>query len=157
MCLQFIQAISIDIITPLRLQFISNFPAKSGLEKRIEASMSKTLKIVLFWTPRVLGILFALFLSLFSLDVFDMELELWETLLAWLIHSIPSIVLLIALVLAWKWEWIGALIFFGWSILYLIAFRDQGLGAYLLISGLPAFVGLLFLLGWIWRKQIREK
>ncbi len=128
-----------------------------GLEKRIAASMNKTIKKVLFWTPRFVGILFVLFLSLFSLDVFDMELGFWETLLAWLIHSIPSVVLLVALVLAWKWEWIGALIFIGWAILYLVAFRDQSLSAYLAISGLPALIGLLFLLGWIWRKQIRQK
>jgi len=119
--------------------------------------MNKTIKKVLFWTPRIMGILFVLFLSLFSLDVFDMELGFWETLLAWLIHSIPSVVLLVALVLAWKWEWIGALIFIGWAILYLVAFRDQSLSAYLAISGLPALIGLLFLLGWIWRKQIRQK
>lgn len=128
-----------------------------ALEKRIETSMNKTIKKVLFWTPRIMGILFVLFLSLFSLDVFDMELGFWETLLAWLIHSIPSVVLLVALVLAWKWEWIGALIFIGWAILYLVAFRDQSLSAYLAISGLPALIGLLFLLGWIWRKQIRQK
>jgi hypothetical protein len=127
-----------------------------GLEKRIETLMNKTIKKVLFWTPRFMGILFVLFLSLFSLDVFDMELGFWETLLAWLIHSIPSVVLLVALVLAWKWEWIGALIFIGWAILYLVAFRDQSLSAYLAISGLPAFIGLLFLLGWIWRKQIAK-
>ena len=119
--------------------------------------MNKTIKKVLFWTPRIMGILFVLFLSLFSLDVFDMELGFWETLLAWLIHSIPSVVLLVSLVLAWKWEWIGALIFIGWAILYLVAFRAQSLSAYLAISGLPAFIGLLFLLGWIWRKQIRQK
>jgi len=136
---------------------INDLAAMLGLEKRIEASMNKTIKKVLFWTPRFVGILFVLFLSLFSLDVFDMELGFWETLLAWLIHSIPSVVLLVALVLAWKWEWIGALIFIGWAILYLVAFRDQSLSAYLAISGLPALIGLLFLLGWIWRKQIRQK
>jgi hypothetical protein len=29
--------------------------------------------------------------------------------------------------------------------------------AYVLIAGLPALIGLLFLAGWIWRKEIREE
>jgi len=150
-------AVATDLLTPFGLQYCQCSCCNVSLEKRIEALMNKTIKNVLFWTPRFMGILFVLFLSLFSLDVFDMELGFWETLLAWLIHSIPSVVLLVALVLAWKWEWIGALIFIGWAILYLVAFRDQSLSAYLAISGLPALIGLLFLLGWIWRKQIRQK
>ncbi len=35
--------------------------------------MNKTLKQTLFWTPRIAGILFVLFISLFAADVFDMQ------------------------------------------------------------------------------------
>jgi len=41
--------------------------------------MNKTTKQILFWTPRIAGILFVLFISLFALDIFDMQLGFWET------------------------------------------------------------------------------
>jgi hypothetical protein len=64
-----------------------------------------------YWTPRILGILFILYLSLFSLDSFDSSLPTSQQILAFLIHLIPSIVLSFALVLAWKKElWGGILL-----------------------------------------------
>ena len=35
----------------------------------------------IFWTPRILAILFILFLALFSLDVFDGNYGFWGTIL----------------------------------------------------------------------------
>ena len=70
--------------------------------------MNKTLKQTLFWTPRLTGILFVLFISMFAFDVFDMQLGFWGTALALFMHLIPSILLTIAIVVAWKWEWVGA-------------------------------------------------
>ena len=53
--------------------------------------MSRNAKLALFWTPRILCIVFALFLSLFSLDVFGEGYGFWETLLALLIHLVPGL------------------------------------------------------------------
>jgi len=122
---------------------------------KMEDAMNKTIKQTLFWTPRVAGILFVLFLSLFALDVFDMKLGFWGTLFALLIHLIPSILLALAIALAWKWEWIGALLFIGWAIWYVLTTHDFPLSVYLIIAGIPAVIGLFFLAGWVWRKQIR--
>ncbi|MBI3174154.1 MAG: hypothetical protein HYZ25_10560 [Chloroflexi bacterium] len=116
--------------------------------------MNKNLRSILFWTPRIAGILFILFLSLFALDVFDMGLDFWGTLLALFMHLIPSIVLTIALALAWKWEWVGALAFLGWPVWYLIAARGFHWSVYVIIAGIPALIGLLFLAGWLWRGKI---
>lgn len=116
--------------------------------------MNKNLRSILFWTPRIAGILFILFLSLFALDVFDMRLNFWGTLLALLMHLIPSIVLTIALVLAWKWEWVGALAFLGWPVWYLIAARGFHWSVYVILAGIPALIGLLFLAGWLWHGKI---
>ena len=44
--------------------------------------MLKPIRLTLFWTPRVAGILFVLFLSIFALDVFGETRGFWETLLA---------------------------------------------------------------------------
>ena len=70
----------------------------------------KTNKI-LYWTPRILAILFILFLTLFSFDVFEPGLTAGQIALALLMHNIPSIVLTILLIFAWKREWLGALAF----------------------------------------------
>jgi hypothetical protein len=117
--------------------------------------MNKTLKGFLLWTPRVLVILFIAFVVLFSFDVFGTGAGFWATLLAFLMHNIPAFILLIALILAWRWEWVGALVFIGFGIWYLVAIRDQPAVAYVLLAGIPMLIGLLFLVGWIWRKKIR--
>jgi len=117
--------------------------------------MNKNLRSILLWTPRIAGILFILFLSLFALDVFDMGLGFWGTLLALFMHLIPSIILTIALALAWKWEWVGALAFLGWPAWYLITARGFHWSVYVIIAGIPALIGLLFLVGWLWRGKVR--
>lgn len=72
----------------------------------------------LFWTPRILAILFIIFLSLFSLDVFDGNYGFWGTILGLFMHNIHSIILLIVLIVAWKHEIVGAICFFLAGIFY---------------------------------------
>ena len=117
--------------------------------------MNKPLKETLYWAPRIAGILFILFISLFALDVFEMGLGVWGTMLALVMHLIPSIVLTIAILIAWRHEWVGALLFIGWAVWYLSTARGFGWDVYILVAGLPALIGLLFLAGWVWKGQIR--
>lgn len=65
---------------------------------------------VLYWTPRILVILAILFVSLFALDSFSPERTLWQNLAAFAMNMIPSFVLLIVLVIAWRWEFTGGVI-----------------------------------------------
>lgn len=65
----------------------------------------------LHWTPRIICILAILFISLFALDAFDPALTIWQQVGAFLMHMIPSFVLTALLVIAWKWEYIGGIIF----------------------------------------------
>lgn len=120
--------------------------------------MKTPTKRFLFWTPRVLCLLFAGFISLFALDVFDGNDGFWNTLLALLMHLIPTGILLIILALSWRWEWLGALFFPAMGAAYIIAFwgRFHWL-AYAVISGSLFLLGILFLLGWIRRAEIRAK
>lgn len=117
--------------------------------------MNKTLKQIMYWTPRVAGILFILFISLFALDIFDMNLGVWGTILGLFMHLIPSILLAIAIALAWRWEWVGAVAFAGWAVFYVTYFRGFDWSVYAMIAGIPLVIGLLFLLDWIYRKEIR--
>jgi hypothetical protein len=122
-----------------------------------EDTMNTTLKKTLLWTPRIAGILFVLFISLFAFDVFEAGLGFWGTLLALFMHLLPSLLLAIAIYVAWKREWVGAGLFIGWAIWYVVFFgsRDFPWITYFILAGIPTAIGLLFLADWIWRKQIR--
>jgi hypothetical protein len=65
----------------------------------------------LYWTPRVLCVLAILFVSIFALDAFAPELTLWQQLGAFFMHMIPSIILAVLLIYAWKHEKWGGVLF----------------------------------------------
>jgi len=72
--------------------------------------MKKSIKIF-HWAPRILCILAILFISMFALDSFTPGQTIWQQIGAFLIHLTPSFVLLTFLIVAWKWEYIGGIIF----------------------------------------------
>ncbi len=97
-----------------------------------------------FWAPRILGIGFIVFISLFALDVFGEGKPLWEMVVGFLIHLVPSYILTAVLLIAWKWERIGGILYILMGILYLVLARGMHWSAYLCITG-PAFLtGILF-------------
>lgn len=62
------------------------------------------------WVPRILMVLFIIFLTLFSFDVFEMEGSIWTKVGAFVIHSVPSLVLAVVLVIAWRRPLIGGIL-----------------------------------------------
>ena len=72
--------------------------------------MEKSIRI-LHWAPRILCIAAILFVSLFALDAFEPGLPLGDQIKGFLIHLIPSFVLLVILLLAWKRELAGGILF----------------------------------------------
>jgi len=120
--------------------------------------MNTSIKRALFWTPRILCILFAMFLSLFALDVFSEGHGFGETILALLMHLIPVYIVVIVLVIAWRWEWVGAILFNTLAVFYVVwAWGRFHWSAYLGISGPLVLVGVLFLFNWIEREQLRKR
>lgn len=120
--------------------------------------MNPTVEKVLFWSPRVLGILIAIFVSLFALDVFGVGYSFWETIGALAMHLIPTFVILVVLGIAWRWEWIGGFLFVALGVLYITLFWEpSNLPAYLLISGPLFLTGILFLLDGYYRSTILPK
>lgn len=118
--------------------------------------MNTRLKRLLLWTPRVLAILFALFLSLFALDVFGVGYTISETIIALLMHLLPTFALLLVLALAWRWPAVGALGFLGFAAWYLhMAWGNFPVMVLLLIAGPPLLIGLLYLLDWHYWTQLR--
>ena len=120
----------------------------------------------LFWIPRILCILAILFISMFSLDAFDPHYTVWQQIGAFLIHLIPSYILIILLVIAWKWELVGGIIFVLIAVLfspfiYIHNFRMNhsvwmSLSIILMITVPFIIVGGLFILSHFMKRQKPE-
>jgi lysylphosphatidylglycerol synthetase-like protein (DUF2156 family) len=116
--------------------------------------MAKKIGKFIYWAPRILSIIFILFLALFSLDIFGNGYGFWETVVGLFMHNIPSMVLLVVLLIAWKHELVGAVAFTlaGLIFIGLLATRRSFewymLSWFFTIAG-PAFLtGALFYVGW---------
>jgi len=107
---------------------------------------------IIYWLPRILSLCFVLFLSLFALDIFS-EYKGWESILGFLIHLIPSFVLLVIAIISWEYDLVGAIAFLGSAVFYVLM---VGFGRpwswYAGISGPATLVGILFLISW-WQKR----
>jgi len=124
--------------------------------------MIKKISKFVYWTPRILSIIFILFLAVFSLDVFDTKLGFWGTVLGLFIHNIPVLILLVVLLISWKHEIVGGVAFILAGILYIIINILRNLSGwymilYSLIIAVPAFlIGILFILNWLGKKNHYE-
>lgn len=68
--------------------------------------------ITLFqWSAKIISILGILVVSLFALDSFDQRFTFMQQLVAFAIHLIPSFILTIVLIIAWKWPRWGGIIY----------------------------------------------
>ena len=117
--------------------------------------MNQPTKRILFWTPRVLTILFAAFISMFALDVFGEAHGFWQTALALLMHLIPTGLILLALAIAWRWEWVGAVLFTGMGLWYSIQVFPRHPQWIPVIAGPVFVIGALFLVNWLLRRKLR--
>ncbi len=110
--------------------------------------MTESARGVLFWAPRILTILIALFSSVFALDVFGETKGFLQTVTALLLHLIPTFLVVVLLVLAWRWELVGVIAFAGSGILYTVAMLGRGfpLATYAMISGVLLLISVLFFL-----------
>ena len=102
---------------------------------------------------RILGIVFAIFISIFALDVFGEGQSLGTILVALFMHLIPTFVILIILWIAWKWSLPGGILFILIGISYIISAGQQHIATYLIIAGTPILIGTLFVIGYILKKK----
>jgi hypothetical protein len=131
-------------------------PEENSDDRKEMIAMKEFTKHWLFWTPRVLCILFAGFLSIFAADVFGEHYGFWKTLLALVMHLIPTWIVLIVLVVSWRREWVGGTLFIALGALYLIwSWGRFHWSAYLAISGPLLLIGVLFWVNWLHRAQLR--
>lgn len=100
----------------------------------------------LCWLARLLSIIFLVFITIFSLDVFSEGLLFPELLYATLWHLIPSFLIFFAILIAWNNEKWGGVAFVILSIASVILLRtyNDAFGIFL-ISLPPLVIGVLFL------------
>src|SRR3989339_1715441 len=124
--------------------------------------MEKNISKSLYWTPRILSIVFIFFLALMSLDIFEGNYGFWGTIAGLFMHNIPAMILLIVLIISWQREIVGGIGFVLAGILYiamiLMNIITTGFEWYYLlwalqISGIAFFIGIMFLVGWFKKKK----
>ncbi len=124
--------------------------------------MKKRVSKFVYWTPRILSIIFIFFLALMSLDVFESASGFSEILIGLLMHNIPVFILIIVLIISWKYEIVGGVVFILAGILYIGFVLKNALTTgfewyYLLwavqISGIAFLIGILFLVNWFRKKK----
>ena len=127
--------------------------------------MEKKINKFVYWTPRILSIIFICFLALFSLDVFSPELSFWQIVAGLFMHNIPVFVLLVVLLISWRHEIVGGIIFILAGTLYVVimlmnmlrnSFEWYMVSWNIIVAG-PAFlIGILFIINWL-KKQKNHK
>lgn len=99
------------------------------------------------WIPRILLLMFALFLTIFSWDVFEGNESIWNKLLGLLIHNIPTYVFLLVLWFSWKRPFWGGYIILAIVILFNAFFLYfQHLEWFIFICGPLILCSILFFL-----------
>jgi hypothetical protein len=101
------------------------------------------MKKFLYWLPRILSVLFICFLTLFSLDVFEIEAPWYQLIGGFLIHSIPSLVLIVVTIIAWKKPKIGGWLFMAVGLGLAILTKFNLMSMVIYVS--PIIVGILYL------------
>lgn len=127
--------------------------------------MTKKINKYIYWTPRILAIIFILFLALFSLDVISPEFTLLQIAVGLFMHNIPVFILLAVLLISWKYEIVGGVVFILAGVLYTAMILMNGLRhppdgfvlmSLLIIAG-PAFlIGILFMTNWFQKDKPKK-
>lgn len=109
------------------------------------------MRAALYWAPRIPAIVFGLFVSLFAMDSFHDHDGIVRQLIT---HLIPVAIYAAVLVVAWRWEWVGALLLAALGVLYVAFVGGQRLDWNLVIAGPLFLLAALFLAGgWLRRAR----
>ena len=102
------------------------------------------------WMLRILVIFTALYLETFSFDVFKSGFPFWKTVLAFVLHSIPAIVLIFVLFISFKWEHIAGFSLMCFALMGTLPAGppdESNLFTYIII-GITTLIGILFVLNY---------
>lgn len=122
-------------------------------ERRTIGHLAPALAKIVHWAPRAAAILIIFFISLFSLDAFEAGRPVLEQVGAFIIHSLPSIVMILLLVIAWRRPAVGFAAFLVAGIFFLrfVIFNFDP-AHFLLFSGPLLLISALFYADWRWNR-----
>ena len=112
------------------------------------------------WIARVPAVLYALFLMLFSFDVFGGAGVTAKEIGAFLLHCVPSFLILLLVFVTWKRPRLTGLFFIllaaGFAVYFLFT-KQRDVASYYLLSVIPAAVGVIYLLCGIAKKDAAQE
>ena len=114
-------------------------------------------KGILYLLPRILGIFFALFISIFVLGAFGEGIPFLDGVVGFLIHLVPTYIVIAVLLIAWKWDLAGGILFILAGLFYIFFANGMHWSAYLLIGGPPILIGILFIAAYLISKGDQKK
>lgn len=114
-------------------------------------------KKILFWFPRILGIGYVLFISMFAFDVFGEGYPWYEALLGFLIHLVPAYAAIAILLVSWKWPRTGSVFYLAGGIFYIFVMHEIDWIAVALISGPLFLTGALFFISYYIGKDHKKE
>jgi len=127
-------------------------------QHRCQGCLGGRVAKLIYWTPRLAGVVITLFLTLFSLDVFGTGEPIWRQLLGFVIHSVPSLALASLIVLAWRRDqlgfWMFALaagFFLALALPNLARQPLMEMGVVLLFAAPMAVIAAMYWVNWKWR------
>jgi hypothetical protein len=101
----------------------------------------------LYWAPRIFTIFAIMFMLMFSFDTLGEDIPISQKLLGLLMQNIPVLILAVILIIAWKRELIGGVLFFAAFIAASIFYRSFAGNPGSLVVILPFLItGILFIL-----------
>jgi hypothetical protein len=110
---------------------------------------------LIFWAPRVLGILYAAFLSIFAFAGLTGGHGVSAGVVHFLTQIIPALIVLAVLAIAWRRQPIGAALFLALAIAYVATSWGRfPFSVYVLIAGPMVLMAGLFLLEWRHRQGL---
>jgi hypothetical protein len=116
----------------------------------------------LFWMPRIVSLGYIAFFCLFALVVSGDSYSYWRTIIDFIHHLVPALVLSVGLILAWRWEWIGTVLYSATGIIFIVAVFPLPISVNLKLNWIltvagPAFlVSGLFLANWLKRGDLHS-
>jgi hypothetical protein len=138
---------------PLVLFYGSIYVLVSAWRERRMGQVSARRAKIIHWAPRVAALLIIFFVTLFSLDVFEMGGTFLEKVGAFVMHSLPSIVMIVLLIFAWRKPAVGFVAFLLAGLFFLrFVIFGRDLAHFLLFSGPLLLISALFYADWRWLK-----
>jgi hypothetical protein len=102
---------------------------------------------ILYWFPRLFTIAAIIFMLMFSFDSFGGDAPLSKKVLGFLVHNVPVMILTVILIVAWKNELAGGLLFIAAFIAGTIFFRSFSGNPGSLVVIVPFLItGIMFIL-----------